>query len=250
MESCDLLLMARRRAGITQQQLGDRSGHPRETIVRWETGAHEPSLATLRQVVKACDLELVTRLAPKDTSLDDLVSDQLELAPPERLDRLLPAEVRQDARQALRWVASARTPAIVIGAIAAVLQGAPQRAERAHVEIVSSDPYSTETEMREDRLTPIETEGRWADVDRRAHWALPDGGTIVLATETPGTTGYADLRRSAEKLELDGGMTVAVAHPRDLLRLGEASTRASARARVPGLRVLLTQRRRAAAERA
>ena len=242
MRSRDIVRIARQRAGITQQQLADRSGHPRETIARWETGAREPSLATLEGVVAACDLDLVIHISQRDPSLDELANDQLELTAAERLSRLMPAAARRDSLRALRWLAGARTPTIVVGAVAAVLQGAPQRTEGEHVEIVSSDPYAMDAEMREAGLTPIDNEERWAHADRRGSWALPKGGTIVLATDVPGTTGYADLRRSAEKVEIDDTTTVAVAHPRDLLRLGDASPRESERARVPGLRALLSQR--------
>lgn len=239
--------MARRRAAITQRQLAERSGHRRETIARWEAGVREPSLATLQGVVSACDLDLVVQLAQRDSTLGELVADQLRLAPLDRLSRLMPAGTLADVLRVLRWLASARTPTIVIGAVAAALQGAPQRVEGAQVEVVSSDPFSTEAELRESGLTPIDTETRWVDVDRRAPWALPEGGAVVLTSATPGTTGYTDLRRSAEKIELDG-LVVAVAHPRDLLRLGDASPRDSERARVPGLRALLDQRGRAATD--
>src|SRR5919109_83286 len=134
MSSRDIVRIARHRAGITQHQLADRSGHPRETITRWETGAREPSLATLNAVVAACDLDLVIHLARKDPSLVELVADQLELTATERLGRLMPATARDDALRALRWLAEARTWAIVIGAVAAVLQGGPQQPGDGQVE--------------------------------------------------------------------------------------------------------------------
>jgi hypothetical protein len=43
------------------------------------------------------------------------------------------------------------------------------------------------------------------------------------------------------QVELDDGTTVAVAHPRDLLRMADASRRESEWARIPGLRSLLSQ---------
>jgi transcriptional regulator with XRE-family HTH domain len=233
--------MARQRAGITQQQLAERSGHPRETIARWETGAREPSLATLSALVAACDLELVIHLAQRDPSLEELVADQLELTAGERLARLMPAATRDDAIRALRWLAEARTPAIVIGGVAAALQGGPQRPDDGQVEFVSGDPYAIEAEMRAASLIPSDVDERWADVDRRAPWALPGGGTIVLASNVPGTGDYRDLRRSARTVELEDGTSVRVAHPRDLLRMADASPRESERARVPGLRALLSE---------
>jgi len=241
MSSRDIVRIARQRAGITQQQLADRSGHPRETIARWETGAREPSLATLGALVAACDLDLVIHLAKRDPSLDELVADQLALTPTERLGRLMPAAVRDDTLRALRWLADARTPIIVIGGVAAVLQGGPQQPGDGQVEFVSGDPFAMEAQMRAAGLIPSDTDERWADIDRRAPWVLPDGGTIALASNVPGTRDHSDLRRSARTVQLDDGTSLPVAHPRDLLRMADASPRESERARVPGLRALLSQ---------
>lgn len=92
--------------------------------------------------------------------------------------------------------------------------------------------------MTEHALSPVDSDERFADSDRRWPWMLPSGGTVVLAGALPGSADYADLRRSAQPVDLDG-RAVQVAHPRDLLRLAEASARESERARVPALRALL-----------
>lgn len=241
MTARDIVRIARQRAGLTQQQLAERSGHPRETIARWETGAREPSLASLQALVAACDLDLVVHLARRDTSLDELVVDQLELTASERLRRLITAGTLDDTLDALRWLAAARTPVIVIGGVAAVLQGGPQPPGDVRVEFVSGDAYAVEAEMREAGLRPIDADERWADMDSRAPWALPEGGVVTLASGIPGTEGYRDLRRAARTVELDDGTSIRVAHPRDLLRIADASPRESERARVPGLRALLSQ---------
>jgi len=241
MKSRDIVRIARQRAGITQKQLAGRSGHPRETIARWEAGAREPSLATLQGVVAACDLDLIIHLAKSDSSLDELVADQLALTPTERLNRLMPAAARDETLRALRWLAAARTPVIVIGGIAAVLQGGPQQPGQGHVEFVSDDSYATDAEVRKAGLTPVDTDERWNESDRRAPWTFSEGGTIVLASDLPGANDYADLRRGARKVVLDDGTSVAVAHPRDLLRLADASPRDSERSRVPGLSALWAQ---------
>jgi transcriptional regulator with XRE-family HTH domain len=240
MTSRDIVRIARQRAGITQQQLAERSGHPRESIARWETGAREPSLATVNALVAACDLDLVIHLAQRDPSLEELVADQLELTATRRLGRLMPATATDETLRALRWLAGARTPAIVIGGVAAALQGGPQRPVDGQVEFVSGDSYALEAEMRAAGLVPCDVDERWADVDRRAPWTLPNGATIVLASNVSGTGDYSDLRRSARTVELDDGTSIRVAHPRDLLRMADASPRESERARVPGLRALLS----------
>jgi transcriptional regulator with XRE-family HTH domain len=239
MTARDIVRIARHRAGLTQQQLAQRSGHPRETIARWEAGAREPSLATLDAVAAACDLDLVIHLAKRDSTLAQLAADQLELAPRDRLARLMPISSRKEAVAALRWLAAARTALIVIGDVAAALQGGPQRPRGAGVEFVSEDPFAMEVELRAAGLRPIDVDERWAESDQRAPWTLPGGGTVVLASNVPGTGDYSDLRRSAYRVELDAKTGIQVAHPRDLLRMADASPRESEWARVPGLHALL-----------
>lgn len=200
----------------------------------------EPSFAALDAVVSACGLDLVVHLANRDTSLDELVTEQLGLTPVERLSRLLPADAWRQSVGALHWLARTKTPTLIIGAIADVLQGAPQRPRTGEVEIVCADPYVLEMEMRDADFAALDRTDRWSDVDRRQPWRLPNGGTIAIADAVPGTTGYADLRRSKQAVSLDADANVVVAHPRDLLRLADASPREAERARVPALRALLS----------
>lgn len=242
MKSRDIVLIARQRAGITQQQLADRSGHPRESIARWESGAREPSLTTLQGLVSATGLDLLIHLAEENPSLAENVEDQLALTPLERMRRLMSAAALRDALNGLRWLAAAQTPAMVVGSIAEVLQGAPNRPGSAHVEVVSSDPVATTRDMEAAGLAAVDTEARWAVTGRREPWTLAAGGTIELVIDLPGANGYADLRRGAEEVAVEKVGTVRVAHPRDLLRVADASTHAEDRARVPGLRALLAAR--------
>lgn len=242
METSDIVKIARHRAGLSQEQLGLRSGMHRNMISRWERGQSEPSLATLRKIVEACELELVIHLSAVDRSLDELVDEQVELAPIERLRRLVPRDRLDQALDALRWTAGVQTPVIVIGDVAGVLQGAPQRLEDPQVEIMSRDPFSTESELRASGFEPADSEARWREIDRRYPWRRPSGAVVSLASDVPGSSGFADLDRSAETLHLNGSAAIAVAHPRDLLRLADAAPRESAQARVPGLRALLTRR--------
>src|SRR4029078_11573410 len=71
MISADLLKEARRRAGISPQQLGRRRRagstqaavgrrvkRSQPQIARWDRGDVKPSLETLRELIRACGLEL------------------------------------------------------------------------------------------------------------------------------------------------------------------------------------------------
>jgi transcriptional regulator with XRE-family HTH domain len=52
------LRWARRRAGLTQRALAERSGVPQSTISRIESGAVDPRVGTLRRLLQACGFDL------------------------------------------------------------------------------------------------------------------------------------------------------------------------------------------------
>ena len=98
MISADLLREARLRAGLTQAELGRRVGRPQSQIGRWERGAVKPSLETLRELIRACGLELTFGLANYDDSYDEWILRALEQTPAERL-----AQAAQAARAWAEW---------------------------------------------------------------------------------------------------------------------------------------------------
>jgi transcriptional regulator with XRE-family HTH domain len=51
--SGDLIREARLRAGLTQDELGERTGRDRAVIARWEQGAVTPSMETVIELVRA-----------------------------------------------------------------------------------------------------------------------------------------------------------------------------------------------------
>jgi transcriptional regulator with XRE-family HTH domain len=83
--SSDLLREARLRAGLTQQQLARQAGTSQSAVARWESGAVEPSLERLRELVRACGLELTLGLANYDDSYLSHINRQLALTPAERV---------------------------------------------------------------------------------------------------------------------------------------------------------------------
>lgn len=192
-------------------------------------------------MVNACGLELVIHLAEQDHSLDELAADQLALAPAERLGTMLRPGPATWVLDALRWLAHVQTPVVLIGDVAAALQGAPQLVGDPRVEVVSRDPISTETELNGAGFEPSDSEARWRATDRRLPWRSPTGAIVEIATHVPGNAAFQDLWSAADTMDIDDNTQVVVAHPRDLLRLADASPSDSARARVPGLQALLSQ---------
>jgi transcriptional regulator with XRE-family HTH domain len=229
--------MARNRSGLSQAELAIRSGKPRSTIARWESGARSPSLESLEEVIGAAGLDLTVSLANRDASLEELVGDQLALDPEGRLRRLLPSGEVGPLLRTLGELSKMKSPAIVIGSIAGALQGAPQRPRGDAVEVVPRDRDGFLAAMEAGGGTPTDDEGRFNEVGRRWRW-LFGSGDIVVVDRLAGAADYRDLNRSAASLEVAGN-ELKVAAPRDLLRLAEASPAEGDRAYVPGLRALL-----------
>jgi transcriptional regulator with XRE-family HTH domain len=84
-----LLVEARRRAGLSQAELGRRSGVPASLIGRYERYEVTPSLERLRSLLKAAGFELSIRLAKVDESNHDqvLIERELRRTPADRLRR-------------------------------------------------------------------------------------------------------------------------------------------------------------------
>lgn len=89
MISGDLLREARLRSGLTQQQLATRAGTSQSAIARWESGAVQPSLERLRELIRACGLELTYGLANYDDSYDEWIERYLSLTPEERVQQAI-----------------------------------------------------------------------------------------------------------------------------------------------------------------
>jgi transcriptional regulator with XRE-family HTH domain len=89
--SGQLIRQARLRAGLSQQELGERVGLPGAQIGRWERDVVAPSFETLRVLLRACGFDLPARLERYDTTLDQELRANLRLTPQERIQRALKA---------------------------------------------------------------------------------------------------------------------------------------------------------------
>jgi transcriptional regulator with XRE-family HTH domain len=100
MLSADLIRESRLRAGITQAELGTRIGKPQSVIARWERGDVVPSLETLRQVVRGCELELHFHLTRLDDSNVAIIDEHLKMTPAERFaDLMVRIEFQEEVRR-------------------------------------------------------------------------------------------------------------------------------------------------------
>ena len=101
MVSGDLIKEARLRAGLTQSELGARLGKSQSVIARWERDDVSPSLETVREVARACGLDLTFFMSKFDDSNVTIIDLHLRMTPAERFADLM-ARVRFHDRRAQR----------------------------------------------------------------------------------------------------------------------------------------------------
>src|SRR5215471_2431101 len=89
MRGADLIREARTRAGLTQDELAERSGIARSLIARWEQGEVSPSIDNFLAIIEACGFEIPLVLSQRDTSLDERLDKNRHLSPERRARRLL-----------------------------------------------------------------------------------------------------------------------------------------------------------------
>jgi transcriptional regulator with XRE-family HTH domain len=212
MRGSDYVLMARRRAGLTQRELAERLGLRQATIARWERGDRQVSVNDVEAVAEVCGLHLESHLVVEDRSWWSQIALQLELEPLDRLQRLTPAS-SPNLAAGLGEVAAAGHPVVVIGEVAGALQGWPIVLGGAVIEVC------TESALALSDVGPR--------LGRHEH-ELPGGVRLRAVHTPPGTHGFHDLWRGAERVDVEGG-ELQVANVLDLLRIADASDHRSAR---------------------
>jgi transcriptional regulator with XRE-family HTH domain len=205
MKGGDLVLMARRRAHLTQRELAGRIECRQATIARWEHGDRHPTYEDVQAVAGACGLQLDVHLLTEDRSWWPQIATQLDRTPIQRVRELIPRGA-PGVLSVLEALAESRAPAIVIGEVAGALQGWPLVLGTETLEVCARARGATSEVL--DGLGVDSTLG---------------GTRGLLITETPpGTAGFKELARSAETIEIGHG-SIRVASLLDLLRIADAS---------------------------
>ena len=91
MTARELIIEARRRAGLSQRKLADRLGTHQPVVSRWESGRTSPDFATVENVLRVCGFHLSVALTPWDDHDDSLIERELRLEPHERLTNMVRA---------------------------------------------------------------------------------------------------------------------------------------------------------------
>ncbi len=243
MRSSDLLLTARWRAGLSQDQLAERLGRPQLTIARWETGQQHPPLESVIEALHACDLRAATAgLARYDDSYQSLIAQQLLPEPVERVRHLAPPWAAEgfDPIGILSELAG-QARFIVIGNVAGAFHGWPILLGGRTLHVVPADASMG-------RVLPRRAAPRWRRSrggKRRVAALVAARGAELHATFLPsGTRGYRDLARDAQSMQIAPGVSVRVASLIDLIRIAESSRDGDARTFVPALWATLEMRQR------
>lgn len=271
-----LIREARLRAGLTQAQLAERLGASPGDVDRWEGGAAEPPYASVAAAARACELQLIPRLAKLDDSeyltahwhldlsvagrlrvLRDMLNQERTLWDAGRRNGLiaeerLPYETRPmlQAEAILEVLARHRVRFVVIGGVAAILHGSPfatrdaditPAMDRENLERLGGALRELEAHLRtpDDPGADLPFDPVAELLGRGQVWNLTTPfGDLDLSFVPAGTTGYDDLLRDATILEL-AGLRVRVASLADVIRSKEAAGRDKDLQVVPTLRKLL-----------
>lgn len=103
-EAAALLRRARAQSGLSQRSVALAAGVSQPFISRVEGGREEPSLPTLRKLLRACGYTLRLDLEPVPDPHDlGLIETSLRLTPQQRIDRLVTLHrTAQKLRQAMQ----------------------------------------------------------------------------------------------------------------------------------------------------
>ncbi len=102
----ELIKEARKRGGLTQRELAELLGTTQSVIARWETGKRSPTFEVVVEAVRACGLDLSTRIVQRDEQHALLVREWLAMTPRERLERATKSRASfENLRQSIRRTA-------------------------------------------------------------------------------------------------------------------------------------------------
>jgi transcriptional regulator with XRE-family HTH domain len=228
--SATLIREARLRAGLTQQELADRSGRQRSVIARWEQGAIEPSLETFLEIIAICGFDLPIELVPRDESANERLQKNALLSPERRVQRALKASSTDSPFASLE---RQQTAYVVIGSFARIVQGAEETTEGVDIAPSLRSDNLHRLALALGDLGAVRPDGRPVALDEMNSLGGPrefssPKGKLHVVPEPAGTRGgYDDLRRAATHEPIGKGLRVPVASTADLARMLAALGRES-----------------------
>lgn len=232
---------------LPHDELAARLRVARETVSRWSTGTNEPSLDSLRQAAAAAGFQLEVHLESAEPKLVVLVHDQLDLGPTDRLKALLGARWPA-CRDALRAAAAVGELGVLVGPVAAALNGAPQRPGDGRVDLLvvrADEEVATERLLRYGAHPDgVEQAAAGPCDERRERWQTGEG-LVTVRAQAAGIDDIGALRDRALPAMLPHSAVgaVHVALVEDLARIAAASPWSDDAIYLPGLRAVLASGR-------
>jgi transcriptional regulator with XRE-family HTH domain len=223
---------ARKRAGMTQQDLARAVRMPQPSIARIERGAVVPRTTTLMAILEATAHELA--VDPSGPPVNrEAIRRHLVLDVPKRTRQALGRAAknpRTSPTRILRRLRVAGVPFVLVGDLAEVAHGSPTKVGRV-VEVCHA-----QTEIASDRLAAAleDLEATGSDGPQ----VRTGAGRLRLLTETMAGDDYELLRRNAVGLHVDSGILVHVAAIEDLIRIRQARGSPEDRAAMAVLRAI------------
>jgi transcriptional regulator with XRE-family HTH domain len=228
MWSATLIREARLRAGLTQQELADRSGRQRSVIARWEQGAIEPSLETFLEIIAICGFELPTELVPRDESANERLQKNARLSPERRVQRALKASSSDppfDPYAILASLERRQTAYVVIGSFARIVHGAEETTYGVDIAPSMRSDNLHRLALALADLGAVRRDGQAVALDEMnsgegpSEFSSPKGKLHVVPEPAGTRGGYDDLRRAATREPIGKGLRVPVASTADLARM-------------------------------
>jgi transcriptional regulator with XRE-family HTH domain len=186
---------ARKRAGMTQQDLALATGMPQPSIARIEAGTVVPRTATLIALLEATGYQL--SVEPIGPPVDrESIRRQLAMDVPRRTRKALGSMSSPVLRRLRRFA----VPFVLIGELAEVAHGSPLKVGGAIEVCVAT------TDVAQDRL------------NRAFDYPAAKEGSLRLLTQTDASDAYDVLARNAVNMHVEAGILVPVAAIEDLVR--------------------------------
>ena len=233
--------------GLSRDEFAARLGVARETVSRWSTGTNAPSFEALQSAATAAGYQFNVHLLRAEPKLVELVHDQLDLGPTDRLRALLGARW-PSCRVALRAAAAVGDLGVLIGPVAAALRGAPQRPGEGRVDLLIAAADREEVTIgccSMARTRRHRTRRGRVRSERRERWQA-DSGMLSVRERSAGTchiTAIRDRALVAAMLSQDAARFLRVALAEDLATIAESSPWSEDAIYLPGLRAVLASGR-------
>jgi transcriptional regulator with XRE-family HTH domain len=244
--SADLIREARLRAGVTQQELAERSGRERSVIARWEQGGSAPSLETLLDVLSVCGFDLPLELAERNEDAIAQLKKNALLSPDRRVERMMRARSRLATSEAqapfdpyamVAALERQRVAYVVIGTFARVIHGTDEIASEIEITPSRQPPNVARLRRALHYLAGAKPVAR--DVPTEGTFTS-EHGPLTVRWEPPGSRrGYTDLRRAASREPIGRGLRPPVASAADLAGMLSALERDEDKPTIHALRRLI-----------